>query len=96
LLQVISGDFSFGDPIGLGATTSKLLVILAEVICPLFIILGFKTRLAAIPPIIAMSVAAFVAHAGDAFSTKEKALLFAVAFMVLLLTGAGKFSIDKK
>lgn len=96
LLDVLQGDFSFGDPIGIGSTLSKILVVLAEAICPLFIILGYKTRLAAIPAFIAMLVAAFVAHADDPFSSKEKALLFAAAFLVIMLTGAGKFSIDKK
>jgi putative oxidoreductase len=96
LLQVLEGDFSFGDPIGLGATVSKLLAIVGEVVAPLLIIIGYKTRLAAIPSIITMFVAAFVVHANDAFSSKEKALLFGFAFLVIALVGAGRYSVDKK
>ena len=96
LLSVLQGDFGFSDPIGIGSTLSKILVVIAEVVCPLFIILGYKTRLATIPPMIAMLVVAFVVNSGNDFSSQEKALLFASAFLVMALTGAGKFSIDKK
>ena len=96
LLDVIQGDFSFGDPIGLGATVSKILAVIGEAICPMLIIIGYKTRLAAIPTIITMLVAFFIVHASDPFGTKEKALMFACAFIVIALTGAGKFSVDKK
>ena len=96
LLDVIQGDFSFGDPIGLGATVSKILAVIGEAICPMLIIIGYKTRLATIPTIITMLVAFFIVHASDPFGTKEKALMFACAFIVIALTGAGKFSVDKK
>ncbi|MBT8262518.1 MAG: DoxX family protein [Bacteroidia bacterium] len=96
LLEVLQGDFGFGDPIGVGATLTKILAIIGEVICPLLIIIGFKTRLAAIPAMITMFVAAFIVHADDPFANKEKALLFGFAFLVIALVGAGKFSVDKK
>jgi len=96
LLEVLEGDLSFGDPIGLGATVSKLLAIVGEVVAPLLIIIGYKTRLAAIPALITMFVAAFVVHANDPFGSKEKALLFGFAFLVIALVGAGRYSVDKK
>jgi putative oxidoreductase len=96
LLDVIQGDFGFGDPIGLGAAITKILAVIGEAICPLLIIIGYKTRLAAIPTIITMLVAFFIVHANDAFGSKEKALMYACAFIVIALTGAGKFSVDKK
>jgi len=96
LLEVLEGDLSFGDPIGLGATVSKILAIIGEVVAPLLIIIGYKTRLAAIPALITMFVAAFVVHANDPFGSKEKALLFGFAFLVIALVGAGRYSVDKK
>ena len=57
----------FADPFGLGSTTSYSLVVFAEFFCAAFIILGLFTRLAAIPLVIAMSVALFVAHKGQFF-----------------------------
>lgn len=96
LLKVLQGDLSFGDPIGLGEALSKILAVIGEAICPLLIIIGYKTRLSAIPTIITMLVAAFVVHAADNFYTKEKALLFACGFITIALTGAGKFSVDRR
>ena len=49
---------------------------------------------AAIPAAITMFVAAFVVHFDDPIGTKEKALLYLFAFLVILLSGAGKFSLD--
>ncbi len=96
LLKVFSGDFSFGDPIGIGPALSLILVAFAEGICSIFVTLGLGTRLAAFVLCINMSVIAFVAHAGDPFSSKEKGLLFLVMFLVILLTGGGKYSLDQK
>ncbi|WP_340158918.1 DoxX family protein [uncultured Maribacter sp.] len=94
--KLISGDFQFADPFGIGATPSLFLAVIGEFVCPILIIIGFKTRLAAIPPAITMAVAAFVAHGTDDFSTKEKAVFYLVAFITISLLGPGKFGIDKR
>ncbi|MDC8001574.1 DoxX family protein [Aequorivita todarodis] len=96
LLKMISGDFSFGDPIGLGETATLILAVLCEVFFPILVIIGFKTRLSAIPVIITMAVAAFVVHAADPFGIKEKAILYLIGFIAIALLGAGKYSVDKK
>jgi len=43
-----------------------------------------------------MLVAGFIVHAADPFGTKEKAFLFSAFFIMIILLGPGKFSIDKK
>lgn len=94
--QLISGNFEFGDPIGIGAAPSLFLAVIGEFICPILIIIGYKTRLVSIPVVITMCVAAFIVHAADPFGSKEKALLFLIAFITIILLGPGKYSIDKK
>lgn len=94
--NLISGDIKFGNPIGIGEAPSLFLAVIGEFVCPILIIIGFKTRWAALPTAITMAVAAFVAHAADPFGTKEKALLFLVSFITIALIGPGKFSIDKR
>jgi putative oxidoreductase len=89
-----AGELSFADPIGLGAMTSIILVIFAEVICSTFVLLGFKTRLATLPLISTMLVAAFFHHAGDSWSSKELPLLFAIGFFGILFLGGGAYSLD--
>jgi putative oxidoreductase len=87
---------TFRDPVGLGPAVSLQLAIFAEFFCALLLAFGLFTRLSLIPLIITMLVAAFFAHADDPFGVKEKSLLYLFAFLTLLLTGPGKFSIDYK
>jgi putative oxidoreductase len=89
-------EIKFADPFGFGPLISLVLVVFAEVVCSILIILGLGTRLASIPPIITMLVAAFHAHINDPFGTKEKPLLFLLIFIVLFVFGSGKYSIDQK
>lgn len=84
----------FPDPIGIGSLASLSLIIFAEFVCSILIILGLFTRLATIPLIIGMCVAAFVIHGNDPFATKELSMIYLVFYVGILLTGAGKHSID--
>ena len=95
LQMLINGD-EFANPIGIGATPSLFLVVISELVCPILIIFGFKTRLAALPTAITMAVAAFVVHGANPFQKKELALLYLVIFVAIALLGPGKFSIDRK
>ncbi|MEA1785272.1 DoxX family protein [Arenibacter sp. GZD96] len=96
LQNLISGNIEFGDPIGLGPAPSLFLTVIGEVVCPLLIIIGYKTRWAAVPSAITMLVAAFIVHSADPIGVKEKALLFLTFFVLIILLGSGKYSIDKK
>jgi putative oxidoreductase len=96
LLKLINGNTEFANPFGIGEAPSLFLAVVGEFICPLLMIIGFKTRWAAIPTAITMAVAAFMIHGADPFGTKEKALLFFVVFVVIFLLGPGKYSVDKK
>ncbi|MGV8993499.1 MAG: DoxX family protein [Flavobacterium sp.] len=89
-----SDPIQFPDPIGLGATTSLALTVFAEVFCAALLILGLATRFAAIPLLITMLVAVFVVHIADPFANQELPLLYASIYLVILIAGAGKFSID--
>jgi len=89
------GEISFGDPIGLGPVLSLILTVFAEFLCSIFIILGLGTRLASIPLIITMAVAAFVVHGPDPFQRKETAILYLVFYIVLFLVGSRKYSLDR-
>ena len=96
LKKLLAGNFEFADPIGIGAAPSLFLTVIGEFVAPLLIIIGFKTRFAAIPAAITMLVAAFVIHGADPFAKKELALLYFVFFLIIALVGPGKYSIDKK
>lgn len=95
LMKLLAGgEIQFADPFGLGMYFSLVLAVFAEFFCSILVGLGIGTRLAAIPLIVTMSVAAFIAHSSDPFGRKELALLYLVVFVFLLFTGSGKFSVD--
>ncbi|MEX1202326.1 MAG: DoxX family protein [Ferruginibacter sp.] len=85
---------TFMNLLGLGSTMSLTLVIFAEFFCALFIMIGLFTRWFAIPLIITMCVALFISHNGDFMGNGEKAALYLVVYLTLLIIGPGKISID--
>lgn len=93
-LRLASGNTQFADPLGIGPLPSLLLVIFAELACAVAVAAGLWTRVAAIPVVIAMAVAAFVHHAHDPFGEKELALLYGSAFLSIALTGGGRYSLE--
>lgn len=77
LQMVLAGSFDqFGDPIGLGSTASLTLVTFAEFVCAFLVMIGLGTRFAAVPVVVAMAVAAFVAHGADPWTMEGGYLLF--------------------
>lgn len=94
LMNLMAGTVKFGDPIGLGPGLSLGLTVFAEFVCALLLMLGLATRLALIPLITTMVVAAFVVHGDDAFGKKEIAFLYLAIYVSLLLTGPGSYSLD--
>jgi putative oxidoreductase len=67
---------------------------LSEFVGGILIALGLATRPAAFFAGVTMAVAAFVRHGGEPFSGMEKPFLFLVAFVGLLIAGAGRYAID--
>ena len=85
---------TFPNPIGLGSGLSLWLVLFAEILCTLGFILGTLFRLSLIPMIFTMCVAIFVIHSGNPLAAKEPALMYLTIFVLLYITGPGRFSID--
>ncbi len=85
----------FPDPLGMGSQLSLISAIGSEVGCAILLILGLGTRLVAIPLAFTMAVAAFVVHAEDPWNKKELAIAFLCAYVALIFTGGGAFSLDR-
>lgn len=95
LQMLLSGEeIQFMSFMGLSPTISLILTIIGELIAPIFIIIGFKTRLASLFPVVTMAVAAFMVHGNDPLAKQEMSLLYLIAFIAIGLLGAGKFSLD--
>ena len=67
---------------------------MAEGVGAFLLLLGAFTTVASFLIVFTMSVAAFVAHAGAPFATREMALLYLFGGLLFLLKGAGRYSVD--
>ena len=95
LNKVLDRNFNFSDPIGIGETPTLFLAVFSEFIAPIFILIGFRAKIFSFFPAATMFVAAFIVHLDDPFSRMEKSLLFLAVFTVFMITGSGKYSVDK-
>lgn len=91
--------FSYFEPrfynfMGLGSNISLILVIFAELFCGMLVVLGLFTRIAVIPIIFMLCIAAFGAKATQPLINKELEFLYLIPFVVLLLCGPGRVSVD--
>ena len=92
--KMLAGNFEFADPIGLGEKTSLIIVVLSEVGCSVLLILGLASRIALFGLIFTMFVIVFVTHASDSIGEKETPVLYLLTFVMLFVSGPGKFSLD--
>lgn len=87
---------TFPDPLGVTPAVSLSLTVFAEFFCSIAILFGFFTRYATIPLIITMLVAIFVIHGDDPWQKQEFATLYLVPYITLLVSGGGRYSVDRK
>lgn len=93
--MLLSGEpVQFLPFMGLSAKFSLGLAVFAEVVCSVFLLVGFATRFATVPLIITMLVAVLMVHAADPFAMKEPGFQYLLVYVVLLLMGGGKYSVD--
>ncbi|MBZ4035553.1 DoxX family protein [Flavobacterium sp. 17A] len=77
-------------------------VYIGEVLAPVLILIGFRTRIAAVLLAITCVVAIATAHAQDIFSISEHGgyalellMLYLLGSLALFFTGAGKYAVSK-
>ena len=94
LTMLINGETGFPDPLNVGVTATLLLLVIAELVCPILVLLGYKTKIAVIPTLGAMLVALLVFHSGDPFVDRELAYIYLMSNSAIFFLGSGKYSID--
>lgn len=85
----------FTSAFWMGPKLSMIMCIFAMFFCSWFLVIGLFSRIASFFLIVTFGVAVFQAHAGEALNKKEHAALYLVAFIVLFITGPGKYSVDR-
>ena len=84
---------TFPSVLGFGSYMTLMVSIFCEFCCSLFLIAGLLIRITVLPMIVAMAVAFFDVH--DAMMPEgELALVYLVVFIVLYITGPGRYSAD--
>ena len=84
---------TYPSVMGLGSYTTLMVTIFCEFACSMFLVVGLLTRVVLIPMVVAMAVAFFDVHDGM-MPEGELALIFMIVFIVLFMTGPGRYSID--
>lgn len=93
----------FPSVLGMSPVTSLTVMIIIEVLCSLFIMAGFLTRIMIIPPFMSMCIAEyyvlhdFVQEASYQLSWHQQGyvpVMFLGIYFFLLLVGPGKISVD--
>jgi len=84
------------NPLGLPEMLNQVFATGANIVCPLLIILGLFTRLAAIPIVAVTLTGYFVVHGNDSLLERDIPFMFSVAFLFIIAVGPGRYSIDNK
>lgn len=93
-MLLAGGKIDFFDFMGLGPQISLILTVFAEFVCSILIILGLFTRVSLGFLIFTMIIAAFAVHGADPFEKREMALVYLSVYLLLMVIGAGKVSVD--
>ncbi|KYH07612.1 MULTISPECIES: DoxX family protein [Chryseobacterium] len=93
-MLLAGGKIEFFDFMGLGPQVSLILTVFAEFVCSILLILGLFTRVALGFLIFTMIIAGFVVHGADPFEKREMSLIYLSVYLLLMVIGAGKVSVD--
>jgi putative oxidoreductase len=95
MMLLFSGEpVQFPSVLGMNPELSLAIAVFAEVACSILLLAGLATRLAVLPLIATMLIAALFIHAADPFIKQEPAFQYLLVYVVLLFAGSGKYSID--
>ena len=84
---------TYPSVLGFGSYMTLMVSIFAEFACSLFLISGLLVRITVLPMIASMAVAFFDVHDGM-MPEGELALIYMVLFIILYITGPGRYSVD--
>jgi putative oxidoreductase len=88
------GKVDFFDFLGMGSQITLGLTVFAEFVCSIFLILGLFSRIALGFLIFTMIIAGFVVHGADPFAKQEMSMIYLSVYLLLIIFGAGKVSVD--
>lgn len=94
LKMLINGEDFFYSFLGFGSDITLLLASIGELIAPIFIIIGYKTRFFTALPLFMMFIVVLDVKSGEPFESYQSALLYLISLSIIIIAGPGKYSID--
>lgn len=82
------------NPLQLPEIFNQYFAIAANLFFPVLVIVGLLTRLAVLPVLAVTLTGYFVVHWNDSLLEKDMPFMYSVVFLLLLLIGPGKYSLD--
>ncbi|KKB62907.1 LysR family transcriptional regulator [Robbsia andropogonis] len=83
------------DPLKIGRWFSLDFAIFAEVICPILMIVGIATRLAALPILIIIVMAVAIVHPDWSLAEGQFAWMLLIIFATVAIAGPGKYALSE-
>jgi putative oxidoreductase len=84
------------DPLHFGKTLTLSFAIFAEVVCPLLVIAGIATRLAALPIMLVSVVALGLVHREWTLDQGQFAWMLLIMFGAIAIGGAGRYRVARR
>jgi putative oxidoreductase len=82
------------NPFGFPYWFNESFAIASNLIFPLFIIVGYFTRLATIPVLAVTLSGYFIVHLHDPLLISDVPFMYSLSFLLIAFSGAGKYSLD--
>ncbi|MCO6148645.1 DoxX family protein [Flavobacterium sp. NRK1] len=82
------------NPLGFPEAFNNFVAIAANVYLPILVILGFLTRLAALPALAVTATGYFVMHGHDSLAERDIPFMFSISLLMIIMLGGGKYSLD--
>jgi len=82
------------NPLHLPQAFNDFFAITADLICPIFVILGLLLRLSVLPILAVTLTGYFIVHWHDPILQKDMPFMYSIAYLLILVLGPGKYSID--
>ena len=84
------------DPFGFGGYAAVVVAILSNIVCSSLVAVGLFTRVAALGALSVPLVGLLFVHFNDPWAEKDSPLVYSIAFIVIMILGPGKYSLDQK
>jgi putative oxidoreductase len=82
------------NPFNLPQTFNDAFIISANFFFPFLVLIGFYTRLSALPVLVVTVTGYLIVHRNEALIARDIPFMYSISFLSILLLGPGKYSID--